>query len=556
MSSDSTTDFNSRLATLRAAYYARLPDELAHLQQLAAELHQEAPANSSGYESARLNLQSRLHRLAGSAGSFGLGALGLQARALEQQLRDQLQQPPIDSALLTAFVTKIHHLDAVPPAMPTPPSQAAIKEPRAATSDSSLIYVIEHDQPLADELCLTLHHFGHEVQHFTQLAMAQQQILTRAPSLIICASELSESAGHSLTQLQAQLHHPVPVIFMSNGAGFNDYLAAVRAGAVGYFVKPLDTMSLVNYFEHYLDPNRSSPYRILLVDDDQDLCEHYRLILGEANMRVEILHEPTHLFDLLDSFHPELILLDINMPHCSGPELAQAIRLNPEWMQVAITYLSSESDLDKRLTAMSCAGDGLLDKNLNQRELIAAVSMRAARSRQLNYELDRDSLSGLLKHSRIKEVVDIELARAKRRNTPLSLVMLDLDHFKQVNDTHGHAMGDQVIKAVAHLLRQYLRKTDAIGRYGGEEFLIVLPDCNGEEALKLIERTRSHFKNLVFKTAKDELQITASAGVACYSDDATADQLVQAADAALYQAKHQGRNRACLARDCTATIAG
>src|SRR5690606_25866423 len=160
----------------------------------------------------------------------------------------------------------------------------------------------------------------------------------------------------------AQLPAPVPVIFVSTRTDFAAYHAAVRAGAVGYFVKSLDIIRLVECFENYLDRRRSMPYRVLIIDDDQALAEHYKLVLGAADIRAEVIARPQEIFRVLQDFHPELILLDINMPECSGIELAQVIRLNQDWLRVPITYLSSEQDEEKRALAMVRAGDDFLSK--------------------------------------------------------------------------------------------------------------------------------------------------------------------------------------------------
>jgi diguanylate cyclase (GGDEF)-like protein len=156
----------------------------------------------------------------------------------------------------------------------------------------------------------------------------------------------------------------------------------------------------------------------------------------------------------------------------------------------------------------------------------------------------------LLKHSRIKELVDLEVSRAKRSGEKVSLVMLDLDHFKQVNDTYGHAAGDKVIKAMAHLLRQRLRKTDSLGRYGGEEFLVVLPSCGIQEAMVLMNSVREHFGSLPFQADGQNFQVSMSAGISCYEGGEPApERLLEAADEALYNAKSGGRNQVCFVSD-------
>lgn len=538
---DNTPDIASRLLALKQAYAARLPDELAQLKQLAQALL--LPEHQA---EALAQLNQRLHKLAGSAGSFGLVELGKLARQLELQTQQWQKGEPMDTGRLKLFGVAVNALEGAVDLGQPKMAAVPLVSKHSANKAAILIYVLEDEADLAEEICVTLRHFGHEVVHFASIAAAEAEILRRPPDFMICDIMFTREGRETpaaVAQLQQQLAAQIPVIFMSTRDDFSAYYDAVRAGAVGYFVKPLDIIRLVDCFEYYLDRNRCSPYRVLIVDDDAVLGEHYKLVLNAADIRAEVLQQPERIFEVLRDFHPELILLDLNMPGCSGTELAQVIRLNADWLRIPITYLSSELDVDKRVLAMGLAGDDFLTKPMADRELVAAVSVRAARCRQLSDALDRDSLTGLLKHSRIKEQVDLELSRARRSGEALSLVMLDLDHFKQVNDTYGHSAGDKVIKALAHLLRQRLRKTDAIGRYGGEEFLLVLPRCAPDEAQTLINQVRELFGQVPFHHNQHHFFATLSAGIASYEGGETsADQLLQVADEALYQAKKAGRN--------------
>lgn len=542
---DKKAEITARLDALRADYAARLPAEIARLRELVALAL--VPESQS---SALVELAQKLHKLAGSAGSFGFPELGKKAKKLELQVQEWLASSNVDTGMLRVFSVAIAALGGE--------SQSAknggypMPSASASGAASSLIYVLEDDPDVANEVCMTLRHFGHQVEHFATIAAAEAEILRRPPDFMICDIMFSDEGRETpdaIAQLQAQLPSAIPVIFVSTRTDFAAYHAAVRAGAVGYFVKPLDIIRLVDCFENYLDRNRSTPYRVLIIDDDQSLAEHYKLVLGSADIRAEVISDPRDIFTLLNDFHPELILLDINMPGCSGIELAQVIRLNQDWLRVPITYLSSEQDEEKRALAMGRAGDDFLSKPLSDLELITAVSVRAARSRQLSDALDRDSLTGLLKHSRIKEQVDIELSRAQRTGDKMSVVMVDLDHFKQINDSYGHPAGDKVIKAMAHLLRQRLRKMDAVGRYGGEEFVAVLPRCSRAEAQALMEDIRKRFRDISFTVDQKTFHVTLSAGIAAFEPDIErADQLLQEADAALYRAKSDGRNRVCSLR--------
>jgi diguanylate cyclase (GGDEF)-like protein len=159
--------------------------------------------------------------------------------------------------------------------------------------------------------------------------------------------------------------------------------------------------------------------------------------------------------------------------------------------------------------------------------------------------IEKDGLTSLIKHSAIKEAAALELERATRFDKTLSIVMLDIDYFKSVNDQYGHATGDIVITALATLLRKRIRKTDKAGRYGGEEFMLVLPECNSLQARQLTENILQSFRQLQFSAGNSTFNCSFSAGVASTSDSsyANADELIAAADAALYRAKLAGRDR-------------
>jgi len=163
----------------------------------------------------------------------------------------------------------------------------------------------------------------------------------------------------------------------------------------------------------------------------------------------------------------------------------------------------------------------------------------------LHTQLVKDSLTGLLKHSSIKEAVEQEVLRAQRSGRPVTLAMLDIDHFKAVNDTYGHGMGDVVISSLAMLLRQRLRQSDIVGRYGGEEFVAILLECDIEHGRELLDDIRQRFASLSFGHLGRDFHCTVSAGIASTLQfkGSNGAALLAAADAALYVAKRAGRNQ-------------
>lgn len=540
----------AEIARLRDAYLARLPVELLELEQLAAGLSSDEGARPTLDE-----LHHRLHKLAGSGGTFGLGALGEHARQLELTAKawlsgslDKLTPSGLQAFAsgLTALHATLGHNDAV--ALPA----AGNGVPAHKTGHSPRIWLVEDDALLGQELARLLTQFGYDLQLFTRIDSAECAAANDRPDLLIMDVMFTAenlNATEVLKVRPALMALGCPTLFISAFGDFASRTRAARLGAAGFMLKPIDVPRLVDRIERILDEDQAVPYRVLIVDDDVDLAEHFRLVLQAAGMDAESLNRPEDVIDRVTAFRPELILLDVNMPGCSGPELATVIRHHDEWIGLPIVYLSAETDLDRQIEALGRGADDFIAKPISDRQLVAAVRVRAARSRQLADLMSKDSLTGLLKHARIKEEVAIEVARAQRSGQVLSVAMLDIDHFKSVNDTYGHAVGDQVIRAVAHLLRQRLRKSDQIGRYGGEEFVALLPDCGEATAEHIINDVRIRFAALRFRHESNEFACTLSAGIACTAraEKATGGELLVAADTALYAAKHGGRNQVCSA---------
>jgi diguanylate cyclase (GGDEF)-like protein len=239
--------------------------------------------------------------------------------------------------------------------------------------------------------------------------------------------------------------------------------------------------------------------------------------------------------------------MDLYMPECSGVEAARVVRQEAEYLSVPIVFLSTEAGRERQLAAMETGADDFLQKPIAEDQLIAAVKIRAARFRSLAEQINRDSLTGLLNHISFKLQLEAELSRTVRAGSPLTLAMLDIDHFKRVNDTYGHPVGDRVIRGVATLLRKRLRKSDLIGRYGGEEFAVVMPDTDCEAAIRVLNELRENCAQIVCCSGEQEFSCTLSIGVATSSGYADMGALIRAADGALYEAKRGGRNRICSA---------
>ncbi len=533
-----------QLEQLEQQFGERLQADLADLCALASDLQQTRATASR--RQVMLNIRERLHRLAGAAGTFGFAKLGECARQLEQRADRWLDSAKPGSRAAEAFARAVQQLASETPGQERD-GAAELPEHHEEPAPGCRIYLMKADPVAGASMAVTLRNFGYLVSQWPNFAALEKAVADELPDALIVSVE-HDSEFEALAALQQGLEQPLPLLVIHDRADFASQLAAVRAGAQGFFVRPLDITQLENSLERCLDRQQGEPFRVLIVDDDVELATRYSLVLRNAQMQVQILSEPTHVLDTMRSFNPEVLLLDVNMPDCSGPELAQMIRLHDEWLRVTIIYLSAETDAHRQMAALLKAGDDFITKPISDNALVAAVYSHSQRARSLSTALARDSLTGLLKHADIKEQLALEVQRATRSGKPASVVMLDLDHFKGVNDTYGHAAGDNVIRALANLLRQRLRRIDSLGRYGGEEFVAVLPECSALQARRIFDEIRVRFAALSFHAGDQEFRVTFSAGI-CETDGHSASGLLlEHADQALYVAKHNGRNQAQIAQ--------
>ncbi len=533
-----------QLAQLEQQFGERLQADLTDLAALAQDLQQTRATASRRL--VMLSIRERLHRLAGAAGTFGFAKLGERARQLEQRADRWLDSAKPGSRAAEAFARAVLQLAGEIPGQERD-GAAELPEHHEEPAPGCRIYLMKADAVAGASMAVTLRNFGYLVSQWPNFAALQAAVADELPDALIVSVQ-QDSDFDALAALQQGLEQPLPLLVIHDRADFASQLAAVRAGAQGFFVRPLDITQLENSLERCLDRQQGEPFRVLIVDDDAELAARYNLVLRNAQMQVQILTEPTRVLETMRSFNPEVLLLDVNMPDCSGPELAQMIRLHDEWLRVTIIYLSAETDTHRQMAALLKAGDDFITKPISDTALVAAVYSHAQRARSLSTALARDSLTGLLKHADIKEQLALEVQRTTRTGKPASVVMLDLDHFKQINDTYGHAAGDNVIRALANLLRQRLRRIDSLGRYGGEEFVAVLPECSALQARRIFNEIRVRFAALSFNAGDQEFRVTFSAGI-CETDGHSASGLLlEHADQALYAAKHNGRNQVQIAQ--------
>lgn len=546
-----------KLRLLEAKFTEGLADRFAQMQASMEKALQDG-LDQAEIQAELTVLHRLLHTLAGSAGTFGFEGLGLAACQLENRLKELLEVGNISKRMLQHFAEQLQETlswakkdpkGGVPDSITAHriPSQSGVQAvDQDDEASSRLVYLVDDDPRLETEIKLQLQFFGYEVQLIDDLKDLATALEQKIPAAVVI--ELGFPSGGmagalALASLKQKIGVDFPCIFISEDGSFDERMAAVRAGASSYFTKPVDVVALTDRLDALTAQNKKLPYRILIVDDDACSAEYYATLLRDAGMDVQILSKPQQLLAEMASYRPELVLMDMYMPEYSGVELAQLLRQDNLYLDVPIVFLSTERNYGKQLSAIECGADDFLTKPIRPSHLLSSLTSRVERYRLLRDLIMRDSLTGLYKHSTIKEQIEREVLRAKRGKTPLAFAMIDLDHFKHVNDDYGHSVGDQVIRTLSRLLQQRLRRADVIGRYGGEEFAILFPETELEAAAEVLDSLRKVFSKIIHQTEKGGFSVTFSAGVVSMKNSDEARAMIDAADQALYHAKGNGRNQ-------------
>ncbi len=293
---------------------------------------------------------------------------------------------------------------------------------------------------------------------------------------------------------------------------------------------------------------------ILIADDDPVTRRLLEAHLVKWGYEVVAASNGTEAWEVLEKDdHPTLAILDWMMPGKDGVQVCRAIRKRGKEPYIYIVLLTGRGQRQDIIEGLDAGADDYLTKPFDPYELRARVRAGAriielqeqliVAREALRLEATHDSLTGLWNRSAILENLHREIARGERDASPVGVLMADIDHFKTINDTHGHPAGDAVLREVARRLRSSIRPYDEIGRYGGEEFLIVTPGCGATNALKQAERLRARVGINPVEIFEGAVPVTLSVGVVASEGRNVADSIIRAADEALYRAKSSGRNR-------------
>jgi diguanylate cyclase (GGDEF)-like protein len=488
----------------------------------------------------------KMHGLAGLGATFGFNDVTTIARRAEiecQQVMADARPAPADLIGRLRDAVEALRQEFVRGGAAAPPINTGI-----ARSEVHADVVLLEDDPIAHEMLLrVLEKQGYSVRSAHTKGHALRLIDEKTPDALVSDVLVPDGSGYDVvSHLRARTGGEVPPVIVTSAVqGFLDRVEAVRVGADAFFEKPIDFAAFVRTLENLLERTREITPRALLVttrDADTDFIES---IFGSAGYNLRVSREPRRFDAELSGLRPDLVLLAADLEDGGAYDLTRWLRQKGGLATVPVLMLGGDGSTEMRIRCVRAGADDWLPDGVAPGLLLATAAARIERARYVRNLLEHDGLTGLLTHSAFMSQLHRLWHEHERHTgrTP-SLILIDVDHFKRVNDSYGHPVGDRVLAALGVLLRGSLRRSDIIGRYGGEEFAVLLDDLPTQDAARLMDRIRADAAALQHSDdGGGSFRVTFSAGVASIPAGTTEPEAwTSAADQALYRAKNEGRN--------------
>ncbi len=514
---------------------------LAGLRERFAAIEARTDAWLEGRAEVVAELGERLHALASAAHTFDCGGLSEAASRLDRLVAATAPAPSAERAVVLRKA-----LESLREAVESAAASAG-EAPRwmeggpPGAGDAAEVLVALGDRGEGASLARQLRTYGYAAGAVTRGEQVHAALAGACPRVLVAESSLPDGELAGFLAAAGGLPAGVALVIVAAEDGLEPRLAAVRAGASGFIVRPPAADAVVALLER-VTAGSDAPPRVLSLDDAGPRARAARESLAAAGMTVRSLARPERLLERLAEFQPDLLLLGAGRADCPPVEVARALRLDERFAHLPLVGLDCEPG------AGAAVLDGVHDPAAGEAGLVALVERVVRNARRRGEPATRDPLTGLPAYSEARDRLSAALARAERSGAPLSVGMLDLDYFQAINDAHGHAVGDRLIRALGRLLQRRLRRGDVIGRLGGATFVVGLVDTGPVHAAEVFDDLRHGFGRLRHRAEGGEFAATVSVGLAAYPYHGDLAGLLAAADEALYRAKRGGRNRVIVNR--------
>jgi diguanylate cyclase (GGDEF)-like protein len=388
--------------------------------------------------------------------------------------------------------------------------------------------------------------FGFRIRQFNSIEALEEVLEQHTFNLVLIDTDSTTDRAEKMFAFATKLKSvDTDVFILSSSNSFENRLAAVRSHVNEYLLKPINITILVSKIRKNFKIDSIRPYRILLLDDQALVGTFYKTLLEDEGVKVLVISQAESIMNELEYFNPDVFLLDLQMPNISGLEIAKLLRQQAKYDYVPIIFLTADDNINTKLEILQCGADDVIPKSTLPNLIVQQIDSRIQRGQEIRNLASRDSLTGVLNHGQIMDAAANALRLASRQQKPTVLVMIDLDNFKTVNDKYGHLSGDKVLISLGQLLLQSIRDTDYVGRYGGEEFMVVFSDTDFNVIETKINDILTAFLQINYTVYEQSFYCSFSAGLASSNHHEKLSELISSADAALYKAKDAGRSQVC-----------
>lgn len=406
------------------------------------------------------------------------------------------------------------------------------------------LLVLDRDAELAEKLSTEAARRGFSVEAAKDQRVAREIISNRPPEVVLLNLVFSGKCEEGLAFLEELAQHtpPIPALVLTSRGTFTDRVEVARRGGHGFLPKSFSPGQILDAVLQILDRLHSADARIMAVDDDPQMLALLRCLLEPEDVCLSTLSDPLQFWETLEAFSPDLVVLDVDMPHLSGIELCRVVRNDFRWAETPIIFLTRHNDAQTIHRVFSAGADDFVAKPIVGPELLTRISNRLEKLRLRRSMAETDHLTGAFNRRKSSQMILDFMDLARRLHQPFSLAVVEVEDLEKINKEHGLAAGDAVLQRVGHILQGAFRSEDVFARWGGGMFVVGmygLSRYDGVERLTdLLEKVRREgFKDL----EGAEFHVTLGAGVAQYDEDGTdLDSLYKAAHEALARAKPDG----------------
>jgi len=516
---------------LRREYLTEAPARLA-------ELRKDLAAVRAGETDALASLRSRFHRLAGSGGSYGFPEISAVSREAETWIK---QHPSPDQEALTRLESAIEQLAeafngaALELGLPSESSK------RPAFGWQALI--VGSGGPLTDRVRRALADASYAVSERPTSTSPSEVPVSERPDIALLVAEESEDPAALVSRWTGAGPARPALVLLVAGSERIDPLEPPFTG-LDFVVAPDRVETELLTFVRAIGRSANAPPSVVMLDPEPSQASALKdgLVVGGA--RVEVVGHATELRDHLLRESADLIVTEWRLQGTTAAALLRYLRSAGGQQAVPVVVYGHQIADDERVAAVRAGADDVVLKSAPRAQVVQTLFARIDRSRRSRALAHRDDLTGLLNHSSMVDELESALSFAARTEETFGLIVLDIDHFRRVNELHGYPVGDQVLSAVARAVVGAVRSSDFVARLGGEEIGVLVRRCSMENALALAGKLRAAVAEVAVPTTSGEVRVKVSAGIACHpTHGTTVRELLRHADTGLARAKATGRDR-------------